>query len=261
MEELHSLIEQLKSEHLSKGVVLSKARTSKNRVTLACSRGGVYRNKLKLKDDERRRKTHTKLIDCPFKIIMSMKQGSWRVREIQGEHNHNCTENIGIPTFRRPNEVEKQRIRELGVSGVPPKAILSTLRPEFGNYRTTAREVYNELTKYRAEFLAGRSPIQALIDHVSSEQYTYKVLLQDNVVVGFFFAHNDSISIIKRFPTTFLIDCTYKTNKFGMPLLNIVGITSTYRTFNSAFAFLHNEEFSSYNWALEKFAEIVKSPV
>ena len=151
-------------EHLSKGVVLSKTRTSKNRVILACSRGGVYRNKLQVKDDERQRKTHTKLINCPFQIIVSLKKGSWNVREIRGEHNHECTENIGLPAFRRPDEVEKQRIKDLGESGVPPKAILSILRQEFSNYRTTAREVYNELTKARTRFLAGRSPIQTLIN-------------------------------------------------------------------------------------------------
>ena len=81
---LNTLIEELKREHLSKGVVLSKTRTSKNRVILACSRGGVYRNKLQVKDDERQRKTHTKLINCPFQIIVSLKKGSWTVREISG---------------------------------------------------------------------------------------------------------------------------------------------------------------------------------
>jgi histone-lysine N-methyltransferase SETD2 len=39
----------------------------------------------------------------------------------------------------------------------------------------------------------------------------------------------------------FLLDCMYKTNKFDMPLLNMVGITSTYATFNVGFAFLHAE--------------------
>ena len=34
------------------------------------------------------------------------------------------------------------------------------------------------------------------------------------------------------------MDCTYKTNRFGMPLLNIVGIMATYRGFNTGFTFI-----------------------
>jgi hypothetical protein len=65
---LASLIEDLKDEHLRKGVVLSKTRTSKTRVILGCSRGGAYRNKLKLDDNERKRKTHSKLVRIFSKV-------------------------------------------------------------------------------------------------------------------------------------------------------------------------------------------------
>jgi uncharacterized membrane protein YraQ (UPF0718 family) len=49
----------------------------------------------------------------------------------------------------------------------------------------------------------------------------------------------------------------YKTNKFGMPLLNVVSITSTYATFNASFAFLHAENEEVYAWVLEQFSEFV----
>ena len=54
------------------------------------------------------------------------------------------------------------------------------------------------------------------------------------------------------------MDCTYQTNRYGMPLLNIVGVTCTNTTFNAAFAFISNELHESYEWALENFKKIVE---
>jgi hypothetical protein len=59
----------------------------------------------------------------------------------------------------------------------------------------------------------------------------------------------------------FLLDCTYKTNKFSMPLLNVVSITSTYATFNASFAFLHAENEEVYAWVLEQFFEVMTPKV
>jgi len=46
-----------------------------------------------------------------------------------------------------------------------------------------------------------------------------------------------------------------------MPLLNVVGITSTYATFNVGFTFLHSENEEAYAWVLEQFSEVVTPKV
>jgi len=43
-----------------------------------------------------------------------------------------------------------------------------------------------------------------------------------------------------------------------MPLLHIVGVTSTYHSFNAGFAFLSAETEDEYVWALKAFARIVQ---
>ncbi len=67
----------------------------------------------------------------------------------------------------------------------------------------------------------------------------------------------------QMFGTVFLLDYTYKTNKFDihMLLLNVVGIMSTYVTFNISFAFLHAENEEAYAWVLEQFSEVVTPKV
>lgn len=46
------------------------------------------------------------------------------------------------------------------------------------------------------------------------------------------------------------MDATYKTNRYALPLLEIVGVTSTNNTFCVAFVFLHKEKECNYTWAL-----------
>lgn len=67
-----------------------------------------------------------------------------------------------------------------------------------------------------------------------------------------FFAHPQSLTLAKRFPTTFIIDCTYKTNKFRMPLLHIIGINSSNKSFSIALCFMPSEKKANYVWALEQ---------
>jgi hypothetical protein len=57
--------------------------------------------------------------------------------------------------------------------------------------------------------------------------------------------------LFKRFPTTILLDFTYKTNKSNMPLLHIVGMNSCNWYFMVAFCFLSAEKEPNYTWALE----------
>ncbi|KAH1066536.1 hypothetical protein J1N35_031523 [Gossypium stocksii] len=45
-------------------------------------------------------------------------------------------------------------------------------------------------------------------------------------------------------------NATYKTNKYDLPFVQIVGVTSTNKTFSIAFAFIINENKENYNWAL-----------
>jgi hypothetical protein len=62
-----------------------------------------------------------------------------------------------------------------------------------------AQEIYNELNKARDDFPDGRTPIEALIDMVSSGDYKYNIRLEDSRVIGVFFAHKESTKFIQRF--------------------------------------------------------------
>ena len=80
---------------------------------------------------------------------------------------------------------------------------------------------------------------------------------QDDCVTSLFFSHPTSVELIQAFPRLFLMDCTYKTNRYRFPLFQIVGVTSTDKSFLAAQAFIHREKEEDYVWALENLKRIM----
>jgi MULE transposase domain len=75
-----------------------------------------------------------------------------------------------------------------------------------------------------------------------------------------FFAHPDSLLLLKSHPDVLLMDCTYKTNRFKIPLLNIVGSTGLNTTFFVAFVFLSQETTPNYEWAMQILKKVFSHP-
>ena len=53
----------------------------------------------------------------------------------------------------------------------------------------------------------------------------------NDCVRDLFWAHPTSIQLLNAFCSVLIMDCTYKTNRYRLPLLEIVGVTSTNLTF------------------------------
>jgi hypothetical protein len=72
----------------------------------------------------------------------------------------------------------------------------------------------------------------------------------DNDVTHLFLTHRIFIDLVRRFGSVLVMDCTYKANKFRMPLLQVVGVTSFWTTFFCCFVFLAEEKDDDCEWAL-----------
>lgn len=67
------------------------------------------------------------------------------------------------------------------------------------------------------------------------------------------FAHPESIRYANKYNRVFLLDCTYKTNRYNMPLLHIIGLSPSNLSYSIAFCFMQNEQEESYKWTLQTF--------
>lgn len=73
-----------------------------------------------------------------------------------------------------------------------------------------------------------------------------------------FLACPSTIELLQAFPQVLIIDCTNKTNRHDMSLLEIVDVTLTDLTFLVCFANLESERENNYIWALKRLKSIME---
>ncbi|MCI16601.1 FAR1-related protein, partial [Trifolium medium] len=73
-------------------------------------------------------------------------------------------------------------------------------------------------------------------------------------------AHPYSVKLFNTFPTMLIMDSTYKTNKYRLPLLEFVGTTFTGKTYVIAFAFLTSEREENFVWELQSIHNLLRCP-
>jgi hypothetical protein len=126
-----------------------------------------------------------------------------------------------------------------------------------GGSLATRQDIYNRIADARRDACEGQSPIHALASQLDKEGFWSRIqLAPDGRVTAVLFAHPDSLDYLRTYPELLLLDCTYKTNKYGMPLLDMIGVDAAQRSFCIAFAFLSGETEEDYTWALERLRSL-----
>ncbi|MCH80534.1 protein FAR1-RELATED SEQUENCE 6-like [Trifolium medium] len=143
-----------------------------------------------------------------------------------------------------------------------PRNILSTIRSKNPRSSTTIKHIYNVRQRMIEAVLGERTEMQQILKCLSDEKYTYSIrLFSDNQTISdIFFAHLESIKLFNLFPIVVVMDFTYKTNKYGLPLLEFVGTTCTGKTFSIAFAFMTAENEDNFVWVLDRCRDLLKCP-
>jgi len=96
--------------------------------------------------------------------------------------------------------------------------------------------------------------MQQLMMMLDRDQYIHwHRLKDDNVVPDLFSSHRDALKLTNFCNLVFLIDNTYKTNRYKLSLLDIVGVTPTGMTFSADFAYLKGERLNNVVWVLQRF--------
>lgn len=150
------LIQHVGEFAISQGYVVTIKQSKKERVViLGCDRGGVYRNRRKLVDEAsgehiRKRKTGSRLTNCPFECVGKKDDGLWILSIKNGSHNHEPLKDISEhPAARRFTETEVLLVKEMTEAGLKPRQILKRLRQSNPELLSTPKHVYNIKAKLR----------------------------------------------------------------------------------------------------------------
>ncbi|MBW0591675.1 hypothetical protein O181_131390 [Austropuccinia psidii MF-1] len=212
-----------------------------NQIEIGCDRSGAPNaNKSSSKTVTSRK------IDCPFRLYSRKyaKSTTWTLKVKKPEHSHDATENImAHPAFRKLNEQETSQIAQMSESLLMPRNIQAQLCSQREYERPVIlQDIYNQVNKINKDKLQGRRLIDTLIDTLKQENFVWSSARDsEGHITSLFVTHPLAIKLLHGFPHVILIDCTYKTNKYKIPPFNIVGFSSTNKTFSGAFCLMKNE--------------------
>ncbi|XP_012856084.1 PREDICTED: protein FAR-RED ELONGATED HYPOCOTYL 3-like [Erythranthe guttata] len=156
------------------------------------------------------------------------------------------------------NEAESKNIKDLSQSHVPPKKILANLRQNGLGLDAYSKQIYNEKAKLRRLARGDRTVMQHLIGLLEEHNY-YKWFRTDettHAVIDLMWAHTLSVELLSKFPYVILLDSTYKTNQYKLPLLEIVGVTPVGNFFTVGVVFMRHENEDHYTWVWQRLERL-----
>lgn len=233
------------------------------RVYLGCSLG--YKSKLAAKSVAEKQSTSTKKTGCLFEMSLNYRArlDCWVVSHdckvvAKLHHNH--------PAFDQPNNLSLycrfspavlNQISLLSSAGCRANQTRQLIEVKPGS-QPLVRDIHNVKSRLRDTWLDGRTPIQGLFDLITESNWAHRTLTAANgTLQNLLFASTTAICLARHFSTVLSLDCTYKTNRFNLPLLHIVGTTNTHRTFTVAMCFLQSKVTAQYEWALTQLKEVI----
>ncbi|KAH1209724.1 PKS-NRPS hybrid synthetase [Glycine max] len=174
-----------------------------------------------------RGRTSFLLIACKRSVLGGE---GWMVKLICGVHNHEMTKSlVGHSYAGRLTKDKKIVVADMTKSMVKLRNILLMLKEHNANSYTTIKQIYNAKHAYPSSIRGSNTEMQQLM-----------ILL-------------DAVKLTNSCNLIFLIDSTYKTNRYKLSLLDIVGVTPTGMTFSTAFAYLEGERLNNVIQALQSF--------
>ncbi|GAU25032.1 hypothetical protein TSUD_155060 [Trifolium subterraneum] len=210
---------------------------TRTKLILACERSGKYR---------------------PWKNPKPVR--GWTLQVEYGMHNHDLSNLLtGHSFLGRLSHDEKNLLGDMTKNMVKPRNILMTFRDHNEESLTTIKKIYNARQAYRSSIRGNRTKMQHLMSLMERDKYVYRYrkVNDSDELRDILWAHPDSIALVNKFHLVLIMDTTYKTCKYRLPLLEIVGATSTGMTFSIAFAYLQSECTDNFVWALQMLKELI----
>jgi len=234
-----------------------------------CDRAGAPKNTQHIIEDNRRRVMRgSKRSACPMRIgIRAVSKqdisGPWKIVHTarSDHHNHPPSRDIRAHAAHRRRSAKASTqapvANMLGLvelqtaAGVTASTIQATLLNADPNSLVVAKDISNTKDAVRRRELASRTAIEALFEELKENNFFYKVLINPdtNEVTHLIWAHPETTELFKLHHDILVADCTYKTNKHRIPLLNIIVVTGANTVLPVAQCWLPGEKEEDFVWA------------
>ena len=209
-----------------------------------------------------------------FVIAEERNTGQWYVKDFIDEHNHPlaladlaCL----LRSHRRISDEQKADIVEMDLSRIRKHQIMEIMEMQYGGYDKvgfTSRDLYNFCHRYKLDSIAA-GDAQTVISHLTERQcrdpdFFFQYMVDgEGHLQGLFWCDSQCLLDYAVFGDVVVFDCTYKTNRYNLPLVPFVGVNHHRRTVLFGCGIIAHENIESYVWLLRIFsdANIQKHPV
>ena len=187
----------------------------------------------------------------------------WMMKVENGVHNHGPTLAGSHPSQRRLaiTRAVIDEITNQTLTGSKPAQIISNLRlnEDQNNPLFKNKDIYNIKQAIREKALGSLTPTQALLVALHSSDEWFVRIQKDNRsqrLRSMFFCRKSQQEMLRLNYEALIIDATYTTNRYKLPLLVITGVTALNTSFYAGFAFMSAEYTADYEWVLEQLKEL-----
>lgn len=237
---------------------------------VVCTRSGEHKDSHRyMETGGRLRKNSdvkTKKCNCPWKLRVFKNKWTnhlWRIEAKQIGHNHPLSGSAyAFAQHRRLTDTERGVVITALQAHAPAPAIVDILlqkaSDEGRQSHTSIKEIYNVKSQMKSVALQGRTPSDAIIRELAKKGIPNRYFLNPNKELQYLMRTSPlAIVLSKYYGYVLFIDATYKTNRYGMPLLHIIGMSPTNLSFTVALCFLAGKNQADYHWALSALLELV----
>lgn len=255
-------------------VLKSDARNTEftRRGIIQCSRSGAYRPHRApdpAKPAAGIRPHASRKTGCPFRIhycyntttglyVLTASQNSKHNGD-NYTHNHPPDDIACFYQYRRLTGDMLQFALDL-VSSMSPGSILGCLQAKYGIVCLVTYDDVRNLQQrvWRAE-RRGMRATEAMLLVLRSVNMSSRYWLhpQTAELLGVIITDPLAITLAQTFGHVLQMDCTYKTNKYNMPMFHVTSHTSTGQTFTVAVCFLKQETIADYTRALQELKNFI----
>jgi hypothetical protein len=181
--------------------------------------------------ENRIRDTQTRGTSCPFSVIAFQKSLiEWQLKHRPGVqyniHNHEPSQHPSSHYSHRQLSITAQNTAQAFLSaGIQPRQTLTFLCQVDPTTLALPQDIYNQNAAFRRQIRQGKSTTEALIQHLQEGGIKHAILKDPETrrLKGLFIACPESIEYLQSHYDVLLIDNTYKTNRFELPLMDIIG--------------------------------------
>ncbi|KAK9677636.1 hypothetical protein RND81_11G157200 [Saponaria officinalis] len=231
-----------------------------------CNRGGNYKGEVKDPEKALRANTSTLKCKCPFNVkIQELRCGSVMIKPRDDIHNHELT--VYTDGHRRRaamDDEQKAYVLEQAVAQVRPAHIRRGLYVQNPDKpQPTIRQIYNFISKLSSQERGGRNHAQQMFQRAVKHNYLWFMEKnpETDQLTDIFMAHPEGVQLFRTYFYVICIDSTYKTNKYGMPLVEFIGVTPSGKNFSIGYAIVTSEDENGYRWCLEKIRSLLPENV